>query len=76
MSIGFEDSELPEVVIDDERTTDGYTYVHVGEWHFCVEDDLEEISTNRWWADVKSWIAYARYLDKVAEERGMDFTIE
>lgn len=68
MSIGFEDSELPEVVIDDERTTDGYTYVHVGEWHFCVEDDLEELD-GRWWNDARSWIAYAQYLDKVKAER-------
>lgn len=76
MSINFEDSELPEVVIDEKRVNDEYTYVQVGEWSFCVEDDLEDISTNRWWNDVKSWVAYARYLDKVAEERGIQSTVE
>lgn len=70
MATSFEGSDLPEVVIDAERTTDGYTYVHVGEWHFCVEDDLEE-RDGRWWEDAKTWVAYAKYLDKVKEERGL-----
>ena len=68
MSFSFDKSELPEVVIDEERTSDEYTYVHVGEWHFCVEDDLEE-RDGRWWDDAKTWIAYAQYLDKVKAER-------
>lgn len=68
MAINFEDSDLPEVVIDEERTRDGYTYVHIGEWHFCVEDDLEE-RDGRWWDDAKTWVAYSRYLDKVKAER-------
>lgn len=76
MPINFDESDLPEVIVDEERTKDGFTYVHVGEWHFCVEDDLEEIATNRWWGDVKSWIAYAQYLDKVAEERGIQSAVE
>ena len=68
MSFNFDESDLPEVVIDETRTRDGYTYVHVGEWHFCVEDDLEE-RDGRWWDDAKTWIAYAQYLDKVKAER-------
>jgi hypothetical protein len=63
-------NSLPEVVVDEERTKDGYTYVHVGEWHFCVEDDLEE-RDGLWWNDAKTWIAYARYLDQVKAERGV-----
>ena len=70
MSLNFDESELPQVVIDESRTRDGYTYVYVGEWHFCVEDDLEE-RDGRWWDDAKTWIAYSQYLDKVKAERGL-----
>jgi len=70
MAISFEESNLPEVIIDEERTRDEYTYVHVGDWHFCVEDDLEE-RDGRWWSDAMTWIAYAQYLDKVKAERGL-----
>ena len=70
MDINFHDSEMPAVIIDEERTGDGYTYVHIGEWHFCVEDDLEE-RDGRWWDDAKTWITYARYLDQVKAERGL-----
>lgn len=70
MSINFEESELPEVVVDQNRT-DEYTYVQVGSWSFCVEDDLEDRTAGEWWNDAKTWIAYAQYLDKVAQERGI-----
>ena len=69
MSVSFEDKDLPEVIIEDSRTNDAYTYVQVGDWNFCVEDDLEDSDTARWWNDVKSWVAYAQYLDKVKAER-------
>jgi hypothetical protein len=75
MSINFEESDLPEVVLDEKRT-DKFTYVHVGEWSFCVEDDLEDGKDGRWWDDAKSWIAYAQYLDKVKAERSSDSAIE
>lgn len=56
---------LPEVV-PDETNSPGSTWVTVGGWTFCVEDDLEYTD---WWDAAKAWVAYATYLDKVREER-------
>ena len=67
MTISFEDSDLPAVGYV-ETSEGGYTYVTVGEWSFCVEEDLEQ---NRWWDDAKTLIAYAHYLDKIKEERSL-----
>jgi hypothetical protein len=60
VAIEINEDELPEVVVD--RGGDNYTYVKVGSWEFCVEEDLEE---NRWWGDAKAFLAYARYLDSL-----------
>jgi hypothetical protein len=68
MSVSFEESDLPEVVLE-EKSTDTFTYVNVGDWNFCVEDDLEDGKNGRWWDDAKAWIAYAQYLDKIKAER-------
>lgn len=60
---------LPVVTPDEGASTPGgSSYVKVGEWSFCVEDDLEH---NNWWEDAKVLIAYAQYLDQVKAERGL-----
>jgi hypothetical protein len=70
MAISFNEEELPEVVLD-KVVGDEYTYVTIGDWSFCVEDDLEDGLDGRWWRDAKTFVAYAKYLDKVKEERGL-----
>ena len=66
MNVPFNEEDLPEVVMDSKATdTYPYTYVKVGDWTFCVEEDLAYRS---WWEDAKSLIAYARYLDKIKKE--------
>ena len=65
MSISFDENELPEVILDSAEG-DEYTYVKVGTWTFCVEDDLEY---EDWWESAKSLIAYARYLDEYKAKR-------
>lgn len=67
MAISFEDEDLPEV-LEEESSSDGYTYVKVGEWNFCIEDDLNH---GKSWDDAKVMVAYAMYLDKVKAERGL-----
>lgn len=60
---------LPAVVPDvDASTPGGMEYVKVGEWSFCVQDDIEH---NQWWEDAKILIAYAQYLDQIKAERGL-----
>ena len=60
---------LPSIVVDEDATTPGgNSYVQVGGWSFCVEDDLEH---NQWWEDAKILIAYAQYLDQIKAERGL-----
>lgn len=67
MAISFEEESLPEVIVDPD--SDGnYSYVKVGEWSFCVEDDLEH---EDWWESAKALISYAMYLDKIKAEQGV-----
>lgn len=65
INLSFNEKDLPEVIVDEDISGD-YTYVKVGDWSFCVEDDMEY---ERWWEDAKSLIVYARYLDTVKKEK-------
>jgi hypothetical protein len=68
MNVPFNEEDLPEVVMDSEATdTYPYTYVKVGDWSFCFEEDLEHGS---WWGDAKSFIAYARHMDSMSKSEG------
>jgi hypothetical protein len=74
MNLPFNEEDLPEVVVESEATDKyPYTYVKVGKWSFCVEDDLEDGFS---WEDAKSIIAYAKYLDKIKEEQANKTTVE
>lgn len=54
----FDRGELPEVVI--EEKSGNYTYVKVGGWSFCVEDDLDR-TPEQLMDDARAFTAYALY---------------
>jgi radical SAM superfamily enzyme with C-terminal helix-hairpin-helix motif len=57
-------SNLPEIVL--ETGTDGCTYAVIGEWSFCIQ---EEIEFGDAWGNARAYTALALYLDNLKEEQ-------
>lgn len=55
-------SNLPEVKI--EVGTDDCTYAVIGEWSFCIE---EEIEFGDAWGNARAYTALALYLDSLKD---------
>lgn len=62
MDFSFNEDDLPEIVV--EEKTDNFTYIKVGSWSFCVEDDLDR-SPSQLMEDAKAFAAYALYHKKI-----------
>ena len=62
MNFSFNEDDLPEVIV--EEKSGNYTYVKVGSWSFCVEDDLDR-SPGELLEDAKAFVAYALYHKKI-----------
>lgn len=62
MDLPFNEDDLPEVVV--EEKSGNYTYIKVGSWSFCVEDDLDR-SPSQLMDDAKAFTAYALYHKKI-----------
>ena len=54
----FNRDELPEVIV--EEKSGEYTYVKVGSWSFCIEDDLDR-TPDQLMDDARAFTAYALY---------------
>ena len=58
-------SDLPEIIVEEGDESSECTFVSVGGWTFCVEDDLQH---EDWWVNARAWVAYAVYLEKLKEK--------
>jgi len=62
VDFSFNEDDLPEVVV--EEKSGNFTYVKVGVWSFCVEDDLDRLPSELM-EDAKAFAAYALYHKKI-----------
>ena len=69
MSAIFDSEDLPEIVV--EEKSGNFTYVKVGSWSFCVEDDLDR-TPEQLMDDARAFTAYAIYHGKIRATEDQD----
>lgn len=69
MSAIFDSEDLPEIVV--EEKSGNFTYVKVGSWSFCVEDDLDR-TPEQLMEDARAFTAYAVYHEKLRAVQEQD----
>jgi len=62
----FNIEDLPEIIV--EEKSGNFTYVKVGVWSFCIEDDLDR-TPEQLMDDARAFAAYALYHKKIRSEK-------